>query len=94
LKTESELRAKIRSKVVILATALGRNTSALRDDDLLLAQGLLDSAAVLELIVWLEEVAGVELDPGDLSPENFGSISLMGSYLSSRRAGLAQDEQT
>ena len=39
------------------------------------------------LIVWLEEEAGVELDPGDLSLENFGSVSLMVSYLTERHGG-------
>lgn len=81
MKTEGELKDKIRSKVVKLAAALGRDASGLQDDDILLARGWLDSAAVLELIVWLEEEAGVELDPGDLSLENFGSVSLMVSYL-------------
>jgi D-alanine--poly(phosphoribitol) ligase subunit 2 len=84
LNTEAELKDKIRSKVVKLATELGRDASTLQDDDILLARGLLDSAAVLELIVWLEEESKVELDPGDLSLENFGSVSLIVTYLTAR----------
>ena len=85
MKSEVELRAGIRAKVIQLSRELGKKTTDIKDDDILLEKGLLDSASVLELIVWLEEDNGVELDPGELSLDNFGSISRMASFLAVQR---------
>ena len=84
MKSEVELRAGIRAKVIQLSRALGKKTTDIKDDDILLEKGLLDSASVLELIVWLEEDNGVELEPGELSLDNFGSISRMASFLAAQ----------
>jgi acyl carrier protein len=87
MKPESELRNAIRAKVVDLARRSGKNASGIADDDMLLEKGLLDSASILELLVSLETQFDVELDPGELSLDNFGSISRMAQFLSSRSAG-------
>ena len=87
MPTEAELKQSIRARVGKLAAALGRNASAIADDDTLLEKGYLDSASVLELLVGLETELDIELDQDELSLDNFGSIDRMAEFLSNRKAG-------
>lgn len=47
----------------------------------LLEDEVVDSVAMMDLIVWLEEHFGITIDPDDLTPENFGSVNAMVAYL-------------
>lgn len=47
----------------------------------LLEEGIVDSVAIMNLIVWLEEHFKITIDTDDLTPENFGSIDGMVAYL-------------
>jgi len=87
MATETELKGKIRTKVVQLTGELGRKPVVVGDDDLLLEKGILDSAAVLELLVWLEVEFDLELDLDELSLDNFGSIDKMAAFLMARSGG-------
>ena len=56
MKTDrDEIKATIRSKIVELAGRLGNDAEELQDDDIIPATGLLDSAAILEMVVWYDE---------------------------------------
>ena len=85
MPSQQELRQAIRAKVIELAGGLGKSTADLSDDDVLLEKGLLDSASVLELLVWLEGWLDIELDPDGLSLDNFGSIQRMAESVSERQ---------
>jgi len=50
------------------------------DTDLLEAS-VVDSVAMMDLIVWLEETYDVIIDPEDLTPDNFGTVNRMVRYL-------------
>ena len=78
---DSELQQGIRTKIVELGLARGLKIASLDNDELLLEAGLLDSASVLELIVWLETMMDLEIDLGALTLENFGSVSRMVEFL-------------
>ena len=75
----------IRNKVIELAKALGRDARNLTETDILPRTGLLDSASILELIIWAETEFDLEFDQSDLSLENFGSIEKMSVYIQSHR---------
>ncbi len=85
----SAARADIRAKVIDLASRLGRKRPTLRDDELIPETGLLDSAAIMELIVWLETRFDVEIDQGDLTIENFGSVNAIVDYLAAHARPVA-----
>lgn len=51
------------------------NSDIKNDDTDLLAAGLLDSFDIVNLVSQLEETFGVEIDPADIVPENFRTIS-------------------
>lgn len=65
----------------------GGGPAKLELDDELISSGLLDSMALLRLIVFIEEQFGVSVEDGDLMPENFQSISLIKTYVESKQNG-------
>ena len=77
---------RIRTKVQELATQLGRNAGGISDADILPETGVLDSAAIIELIVWVEGEFGVDIDQEELSLDTFGSIQRMTAFIDARRA--------
>ena len=74
----------IREKVLELARARGVRGAALADDEVIPETGLLDSAGIMELIVWYEDRFGLSIDQDDLTIENFGTVTAMTDYLSRR----------
>jgi D-alanine--poly(phosphoribitol) ligase subunit 2 len=77
---------RIRAKVQALAKDLGKDGSKVGDDDILPQTGVLDSAAIIELIVWVETEFGIDIDQEALSLDNFGSIRRMTDYIDAQRA--------
>ncbi len=76
----------IRKKVQDLARQLGRPVRPIGDDEIIPETGLLDSASILELVMWLETEYDIEIDQADFTLENLGSISRIVAYLDSRRS--------
>jgi acyl carrier protein len=74
-------RRDIRAKVVELARRLGAKPTDLKDDEIIPETGLLDSAAIMELVVWFEMRFDVTIDQADLTIDNFGTINAMVDYL-------------
>jgi D-alanine--poly(phosphoribitol) ligase subunit 2 len=75
---------EIRAKVLDLAKARGIRNPDLRDDEIIPETGLLDSAGIMELIVWYETRFDVEIPQDELTIENFGTVTAMVDYLSRR----------
>jgi acyl carrier protein len=82
---KEEACAKIHAKIVAIAKKLGRNATKLRYDAVLLHEGLLDSAGILELIFWIESEYDVEFDQEELSVDNFGTILQMVDFVETKR---------
>ncbi len=55
------------------------------DTDLLLT-GAVDSLGVIRITQWLEDEAGIEVDPADVTLENFQTVDRMVTYARSRGA--------
>jgi acyl carrier protein len=58
----------------IAATCLGPGDTALRDDEPLLANGILDSLGIVRLAAFIEETFGVAVPDDALLPEHFGTV--------------------
>jgi acyl carrier protein len=72
---------------VILASVVGEGTVAsLADDDQFFSRGMIDSLQLVEIIERFQVGLGIEVAGEDLSPENFGSISGMATFLERKRA--------
>lgn len=55
------------------------------DTDLLLT-GAVDSLGVIRITQWIEDETGVEVDPGDVTLDNFQTIERMVVYVEKRLA--------
>ena len=80
------IRDTIRAKVRELAARLGNDASGLTDDEILPVTGLLDSAAVLELVVWYENAYDLPLKQEEINIDNLGSVNAMTDYLLARKS--------
>jgi acyl carrier protein len=47
----------------------------------LMGDGVLDSLAMMDLIVWLEQTFNITIDTEDLVPTNFASLDAIASYV-------------
>lgn len=54
------------------------------DESSLLAEGILDSMAILELVTWAQKTFGVKIDIREVTPENFDSIARLAAFIRSR----------
>ena len=65
-----------------IKTTLVPNSELAFDSEMdLLESGILDSVAMMELIVWLEDSFGIAIDTDDLVPENFASLAAITRYI-------------
>ena len=56
------------------------------DDASFMANGIVDSLGVLELISFVEETYAVEVSDEEVVPENFDSVNQMAAYIRSKVA--------
>ncbi len=88
----ADLRYEIRSYIV--DNYLFGNRDGLQDSDSFWELGLMDSTGVLELISYLEERYAVQLESGEIIPDNLDSIDKLTKFVMRKRGqclGEAQD---
>ncbi len=56
------------------------------DDDQLLANGILDSLGVLDVVAFLEQEFAITIVDDDLLPENFETLRRLTSFVAERQA--------
>lgn len=49
--------------------------------------GVVDSTAVMELVVWIEGEYGFDVEIDDITPDNFGSAKALGAYIEKNKKG-------
>jgi len=59
---------------------------ALGDDDHLLANGILDSLGVLDLVGYLEQEFGIAVSDDDLLPEHFETLRRLTAFVEDKQA--------
>jgi len=72
----------IRAFIVKKAPAPKRKT--LNDDSHLLGSGIIDSLAMLDVLAFLEKSFAITISDEELTPENFGSIRCLVSFVESK----------
>ena len=70
-----DVRERITS-FIVREFCYGKSDSVEPETDLMEA-GILDSTKFMEMVAYVEETFGIEVDDEDLTPENFGSIAGM-----------------
>jgi acyl carrier protein len=81
------IQQAIKAKIIELVAPMGEDASDLEPDDIIPATGLIDSAALLELITWYEHHFKVPLKPEEVTIDNLGSLSAMANFVIARRQG-------
>ena len=84
---KSEIKDRIREKVIALAGELGHDASRIADEDIIPATGLLDSTGILTLVVWYEGSFDMQLKQDEINIDNLGSIDAMADYVLKRKNG-------
>ena len=59
----------------------GQGPESLKDTDSFLALGAIDSAGILELVAYLEETFGIQVNDDELLPENLDSVTQVAAYV-------------
>ena len=54
------------------------------DDTLLFSSGLIDSFSMVDLIIFIENTAGLRVHPADVTLDNFDSIDRIFAYIEAR----------
>ena len=85
--SKDEIKNRIRDKVIELARELGNEAVGIKDDEIIPATGLLDSASILGLVVWYEGAFDMPLTQDEINIDNLGSIELMADYVLKRKSG-------
>ncbi len=75
-----ELRAFMERRFPLVASR------GLDDDAALLDSGAIDSLGLLDVVAFLEDEMGVEIDDDDMTPENFASINELARFVERKRA--------
>jgi acyl carrier protein len=65
----------------------GIHPSELGDEAALFSSGLLDSFSMVDLIVFVEDAAGIKVRPAEVTLENFDSIGRILAYANAPRRG-------
>jgi acyl carrier protein len=60
---------------------LGIQTDDIAVDTLLFSEGLIDSFALVNLMMFIEKNAGIKIDAGAVNLENFDTIERMLAYI-------------
>jgi D-alanine--poly(phosphoribitol) ligase subunit 2 len=79
------IKQNVRTKVTELAAQLGNDAGDLTDQDIIPATGLLDSAAILELVVWYEDAYQMRLSQDEVNIDNLGSLDAMADFVIARK---------
>ncbi len=75
MNVEVKLIAYIRDQLV------SESLPELTADSNLIADGVLDSTALMQIVLWIEDEFDIAVDVEDMTPENFGTVRNMAEYL-------------
>ena len=83
----SDLKQQIREFIV--ENFLFGEANGLEEETSFLENGIIDSTGILELVTYLEDTFGIEVEDEELVPENLDSIANVVKYLTTKQASAA-----
>jgi acyl carrier protein len=81
----SENDTKQRIRQFIIENFLFEEDDNLKEDTSFLENGIIDSTGVLELVMFIEETYGINVEDDEMVPENLDSISNIAEYVQRKR---------
>ena len=71
-------------KFIVEEIALGSGVDSVEHDEDLLAQDIIDSLGIVELVAFLESRYGIKVGDDDLVPENFQSVDRVVAFVAAK----------
>jgi acyl carrier protein len=71
-------------KFIVEEIALGSGIDSVDHDEDLLAQDVIDSLGIVELVAFLESRYGIQVGDDDLLPENFQSVNSVVAFVAAK----------
>ena len=71
----------VQEEIVAYVKTIKPDFPDVENDRNLLEGDLLDSVAMMELVLWSEERYGFTVDTDDLTPENFATLDAIAGYI-------------
>lgn len=84
ISARSPYTAEVRD--FIAANFFVTDVEAIGDDTSLIEQGIVDSTGVLEVVGFLEQTFGIQVDDSDLVPANLDSIGAIAQYIARKKS--------
>lgn len=81
--TDIELKQSMR-EFVYDRLLYSRNGQVFEDDTSMLDEGIVDSTGVLELVLFVEEQFGIQVDDEDITPSNFDTLNNIAAYVQAK----------
>ena len=85
MPTPNEIREKVRG-FILESYMAGLDPAQLKDEVSLERAHIVDSARVLELILFLEETFGFEVTNDEATPDNFDTVDAIVKYVGDKSA--------
>ena len=79
-----QLKSEIRNFIVD-NFLYGQIDDDFQDDESFLEKGLIDSTGILELVSFVEEKYGIEVDEEEVTPENFDSVNKISIFVADKK---------
>ncbi|NJD08031.1 MAG: acyl carrier protein [Methylococcaceae bacterium] len=77
---------KIIRKHIMESFLFTDDESALQDNASLIAQGLIDSIGIMELVEFVEGSFSIKVDPKEIVPDNLDSVEKMVAFVERKKA--------
>jgi acyl carrier protein len=89
MKVRGEMEQSVTQKVRRFLTERAWLTDDIEvsESDSLLEKGVIDSVAMVELVSFVEQTFQIRIHDEELMPENFDSLSAIGSFITAKRNG-------
>lgn len=85
MTTEQTPKAAIRD-YIINVFLFGEEGETIQDDDSLIGRGIIDSSGVLELVAFIEEKYGIQVEDDELVADNFDSIHRLCGFIQRKQS--------
>ncbi len=77
---------RLRERLNQVAAGLGNDATGLSDTDIIPDAEVVDSAGLLELVVWYDDAFSLDLQPEEMTVDNLGSLASMADFALARMA--------
>lgn len=80
----AEIIQRLRAQLNRVAAGLGNDASGLSDTDIIPDAEVVDSAGLLEFVVWYDDAFSLDLQPEEMTVDNLGSLASMADFALAR----------